>query len=76
MGVFYDLKLIIVQECIYDPLFWKKRHFLFFDFACKTDSEDVKLNHEGQDYKWVNSEEALKMDVDPYTLKVIKEYLK
>ncbi|MFZ5879572.1 MAG: NUDIX domain-containing protein, partial [Chloroflexota bacterium] len=29
----YDLEFICFQECIYDPAFWKPRHFIFFDYA-------------------------------------------
>lgn len=71
----YDIKYISFQEFIYDLAFWKKRHFIFFDFVCRTDSEDVKLNEEGQEHTWVEPEKALKMDVEPYTKKTIKEYL-
>ena len=31
----HDIKFINFQQFIYDPAFWKKRHFIFFDFACK-----------------------------------------
>ncbi|MBR9691943.1 NUDIX domain-containing protein [Candidatus Woesearchaeota archaeon] len=71
----YDIKLLLFQEFIYDSVFWKKRHFIFFDFACKTDSLDVKLNEEGQAHVWATPEEALKMDVEPYTLATIEKYL-
>jgi len=72
----YDLKFICHGEFIYDPVFWKKRHFIFFDFACKTDSEKVKLNREGQSHIWTTLEKALELNCEPYTIKTIKEYLK
>jgi nucleoside triphosphatase len=56
-------------------VFWKKRHFIFFDFACKTDSTEVILNSEGQEYVWVNPKEALSMPIEPYTRKAIEEYM-
>ncbi len=31
----YDLEFINFQQFIYDPAFWKQRHFIFFDFAAK-----------------------------------------
>lgn len=71
----YDFKLIITQEFINDPVFWKKRHFIFFDFACKTNSTRIKLNKEAQEHVWVTPQEALKMDVEPYSLKAIKTFL-
>jgi nucleoside triphosphatase len=72
----YDIEFITFQEFIFGEEFWKKKHFIFFDFACKTNSTEVKLNHEGQDFVWVTLDEALKLDVEPYTRKTIQEYLK
>ncbi|RLE67988.1 MAG: ADP-ribose pyrophosphatase [Thermoprotei archaeon] len=72
----YDIKFICFQEFIFDKAFWKRRHFIFLDFACKTDSTEVKLNSEGQEFVWVTLDEALKLDIEPYTRKTIEEYLK
>ena len=63
----YDLKFINFQQFIYDPSFWKRRHFIFFDFACKTDSLEVALNDEAEDHVWVGLEEALRLPLDSYT---------
>ena len=70
-----DIEFICFQEFIYDERFWKRRHFIFFDYACKTDSMDVKLNDEAQEYLWVTLEEALKMPVEHYTEVVIQQCL-
>lgn len=72
----YDIEFICFQEFIFGKEFYKKKHFIFFDFACKTDSEDVKLNREAQEYVWVYPEEASKIDLEPYTRKIIEKYLK
>jgi nucleoside triphosphatase len=69
----YDPQLIFFQEFIMDDAFWKNMHFIFFDFALKTDSSNVVLNEEAQAYKWVSLEEAVEMDVDAYTIKAINE---
>jgi nucleoside triphosphatase len=37
----FEIEFINFQQFIYDPAFWKKRHFIFFDFACQTDSTIV-----------------------------------
>ncbi len=71
----YDPEFINFQQFIYDPAFWKQRHFIFFDFACKTDRTDVTLNDEAQAYLWVRPEQALEMDVDDYTATSIRIYL-
>lgn len=71
----YDIQFICYQEFIYDKVFWKKRHFIFFDFACKTKSSEVKLNSESQEYVWVSLQKALKLPIDAYTRIAIKKYL-
>ncbi|MFZ5879573.1 MAG: NUDIX domain-containing protein, partial [Chloroflexota bacterium] len=71
----YDLEFICFQECIYDPAFWKPRHFIFFDYAAKTDSLDVQLNHEAESYRWVKLDETLDLPPDSYTRYAIEKYL-
>jgi len=71
----YDPEFINFQQFIYDPAFWKERHFIFFDFACKTEGTEVTLNDEAQAYVWVRPEQALAMDVDSYTATSIRAYL-
>lgn len=63
----YDLKFILFQQYVYDTSFWKKRHFIFFDYACKTDSLSVELNDEAQEHVWVEPEAALRLPLDTYT---------
>jgi len=64
------------QEFIYDEAFWKPRHFLFFDFACRSQGGAVTLNDEAEEYFWIRPEEALQLPIDPYTAVTIREYLK
>ncbi len=71
----YDLKLILFQEFIYDPAFWKKRHFIFFDYACKADSLKVELNDEAEDHVWVRLEDALCLPLDSYTLTSVEKII-
>ena len=72
----YDLEFINFQQFIYDPAFWKKRHFIFFDFAAKTSNTDVQLNDEAQEYMWVEPEDALGLELDSYTRTSVEAYLK
>jgi nucleoside triphosphatase len=71
----YDLQFINFQQFIYDPSFWKKRHFIFFDYACKTDSLDVQLNDEAQEYEWMKLETALQLPLDSYTRTSIEKII-
>ena len=70
------LDFLCWQEFIYDPAFWKPRHFLFFDFACLSEGGPVTLNDEAENYLWVRPEKALELEVDRYTAVTIRAYLK
>lgn len=72
----YDVEFVCFQEFVYGEGFWKKRHFIFFDYACKTDSTDVVLNDEAQEYTWARLEELHDLPIETYTWNVIREYLK
>lgn len=68
----YDLEFINFQQFIYDPSFWKPRHFIFFDYACRTDSTSVQLNNEAEEYIWVKLGDAMNLPLDVYTQTSIK----
>jgi nucleoside triphosphatase len=70
----YDLEFLCFQEFILDESFWQKRHYIFFDYVCRTDSYEVVLNDEAQSYVWVSLPEALALPVEPYTLNLIEAY--
>lgn len=71
----YDLEFIVFQEFVYDPSFWKPRHFIFFDYACRTHSTDVQLNDESEDYVWVPLDEAMNLPMDAYTRVCVKKIM-
>jgi len=70
-----DLEFLGHQEFIYDEAFWKRRHFIFFDYVCRTTSTRVTLNDEAQEYTWVSPQESLRYPVEPYTRHTIEVYL-
>jgi nucleoside triphosphatase len=71
-----EAEFLITQEAIYSPEFWKKRHFIFFDFVCRCDAEVVTVdNLEIQDYLWVEPSEALKMNIDSFVRRSVEELL-
>jgi len=71
-----DLEFLLFQEFIFDDSFWKQKHFIFFDFACRAVSMDVQLNSESQEYLWIMPEERFELPIDPYTLRTMDAYLK
>ena len=71
-----DIEFVCFQEFIHDDRFWQQRHFIFFDYACRTDSTEVILNAEAQSYTWVDFGRALELPVEHYTAIAIAEYVK
>jgi len=72
----FDIKFINVGEFIFGESFYKKKHFIFLNYACKTKDFNVVLNNEGTKYVWVNLDEALRLPIEPYVKNAILEYKK
>ncbi len=72
----HDVEFLMYQEFIFDEAFWKRRHYIFFDFVCRADSTEVTLNSEAEEYVWVPPEEALQLPLEPYTVRSVEEYLR
>jgi nucleoside triphosphatase len=71
----YGLRFVNFQEFIHDTAFWKHRHFIFFDYLCRTDSLEVKLNDEAQEHVWVKLDAALHLPLDSYTRTSIEKIM-
>jgi nucleoside triphosphatase len=71
-----EIEFLCFQEFIYDDSFWERSHFIFFDFACKMKSGEVRLNEEAEEYVWIEPEKAFMLPLDGYTRRAIEEYLK
>ncbi|NOX71150.1 MAG: NUDIX domain-containing protein [Candidatus Micrarchaeota archaeon] len=69
--------MLKMQEFLLPPGYYLRKHYIVFNFVCKTDEINIILKHKNiTDYIWVDPESAQKMNIDPYTLSTIKEYLK
>src|SRR5438309_12002099 len=70
------VEMLLVQEAIFPPEFYKKRHFIFIDFYCKSKDQQVNLDHdEIQDYIWVYPGAAYNLKLDSFTRKTLDRYL-
>jgi len=70
------IKFLLMQEAVYSEEFYKPKHFIFLDYLCKTETNDVKVDKdEMQEFIWVVPRKALEMNVDTFTKKTIKKYL-
>ena len=71
-----DIGFVCLQEFIHDDRFWQRRHFIFFDYACRTDSTEVILNDEAEEHIWIDLDRAEELPVEHYTAIAIGEYRK
>ncbi len=70
------VEFLLMQEAIFAKEFWKKKHFIFFDYFCKVADQQVKLdNDELQDYIWEYPGAAFNRNLDSFTWKTVAKYL-
>lgn len=67
----YDIKLISLKESIYSDTFQEKKHFIFIDYMCKTDSNVVTLNEEAEEYKWADIDQIDCYDLGGFTKELL-----
>jgi nucleoside triphosphatase len=69
-------ELLLMQEAIFAEEFWKRKHFIFFDFLCRSKDQQVKLDGgELQEYVWEYPGAAFRLNLDSFTKKTIEKYL-
>ncbi|WP_339810741.1 NUDIX domain-containing protein [uncultured Imperialibacter sp.] len=69
----FDIQLISLQEAVYSDTFEAQRHFIFIDFLCKTNSSEVVLNDEAEEFEWVLLEEIESYDLGGFTRRFFEE---
>jgi nucleoside triphosphatase len=70
------VEMLLMQEAIFAEEFWKRKHFIFFDFLCKSKDQQVKLDgRELQEYVWEYPGAAFNLNLDSFTRKTIEKYL-
>jgi nucleoside triphosphatase len=68
--------MLLTQEAIFAEEFWKRKHFIFFDFLCKSKDQQVKLDgRELQEYIWEYPGSAFRLNLDSFTKKTLEKYL-
>jgi nucleoside triphosphatase len=69
-------EMLLMQEAIFAVEFWKRKHFIFFDFLCKSKDQQVKLDgRELQEYVWEYPGAAFRLNLDSFTKKTLEKYL-
>jgi len=59
-------EFLCFQEFVFDECFWEKRHFIFFDFICRVEPGEVRLNDEAEGYVWVDLDQVEDFLIDDY----------
>ena len=68
-------RLFMIQECVYPKEFIKKKHFIFFDYICKTNDRHVSLdNKELQEYIWIKIQDINEENLESYTKNMILKF--
>ena len=71
-----EVRLLMTQEAIFSPEFYKRRHFIFFDFVCRCDDDNVVVDgNEIQSCLWEEPKEALRKTLDSFTRRMVEEFL-
>jgi phosphoglycolate phosphatase len=71
------LELISIQQVIYPKEFWKRAHFIFFDYLCSAEQNQDPIvdSNEIQSTIWVKPRDALRLNIDRYLKHFIQRLL-
>jgi nucleoside triphosphatase len=70
----YDIELLSLKESIYSKSFGEQKHFIFIDYLCKTDSNEVKLNDEADAYEWISLAELDEYNLENFVKNLLEEF--
>jgi len=63
-----EIEFVLVQDCIHSPEFYRDAHFVLLNYSCRClGSDEVRLNDEAIDFRWVETKEALSMELNQPT---------
>jgi len=71
-----EVKFVMVQDCIRSAEFFKPAHFLLMNYLAGTAGNEVTLNDEAEEYRWVTLDEALEMPLNTPTRTLLDEIVK
>lgn len=68
-----DIRFAMVQDSIDSIEFERPEHFLLLNYVVRRTSGEVALNDEAQDFRWLTTDEALRLDLNQPTRILINE---
>jgi len=68
----HDIRLIGLQESIFSEKYHSRKHFIFIDYLCRSDSAEVRLNDEAESYLWIDPQECKDLDLGGFTASLLE----
>ena len=60
-----DIRFVMVQDAVNPPEFYRPAHFLLLNYTCVAEpGQEVRLNSEAQDFRWLTRAEAEALDLN------------
>lgn len=66
-----DVSFITFYDSVFSSEFYKPSHMILLNYTCRTTETTVQLNEEAQHYIWVSMTEALEMNLNEPTRKLV-----
>ena len=71
-----DIRYVLLQECIHSKEFYRDAHFILLNYTCRSSqAQEVVLNNEAQEFLWVTATEALAMQLNQPTRRLLQSAL-
>jgi phosphoglycolate phosphatase-like HAD superfamily hydrolase/ADP-ribose pyrophosphatase YjhB (NUDIX family) len=71
-----DVRLVLVQDCIHSPEFYRDAHFVLLNYTCRCAAPAVvRLNDEAREFRWVRPAEALALPLNTPTRRLLQTVL-
>lgn len=68
-----DIKFVLVQDCINSKEFYRDAHFVLLNYTCRGCAPlEVTLNDEAQEFRWTTIREALNMNINAPTRRLLE----
>ena len=73
-----QIQFVLVQDCIHSKEFYRDAHFVLLNYTCRCIGKNprVKLNAEGQEFRWLKLKDAKKLKLNQPTKILIEAVLK
>jgi len=71
-----DIRFVMVQDCVDSTEFYRKAHFVLLNYIARTDKNEVILNEEAQNFRWISLIDALTLNLNLPTQTLLNQILK